>query len=76
MKCFRLRTKSVHMSSRYPFRNVKADMVRKGLDLKTVAAKAKIPYTMASEILNGVRNDADRLRRLSAAIEKLAEVPA
>ena len=63
------------MSSRYPFRNVKAKMVSKGLSLEVVAKKAKVPYTMASEILCGRRNDADRLQRLSTVIESMEEVP-
>lgn len=64
------------MSSRYPFRNVKAKMVSKGLSLGVVARKAKVPYTMASEILSGRRNDVQRLQRLSAVIDQLEEVPA
>jgi transcriptional regulator with XRE-family HTH domain len=63
-------------SSRYPFRNVKATMVSKGLTLEVVARRAKIPYTMASEILCGRRNDEKRLQRLRTIVEQMEEVPA
>ena len=64
------------MRSRYPFREVKALMVLKGLRLDFVARKAGVAYTQASEILNGRRNDARSLLKLKTVIEKLEEVAA
>lgn len=49
-------------------RKLRAEMEMKELDLKTVARRARVPYTTTSEILNNRRNDPLRLSRISAAI--------
>lgn len=50
-------------------------MVLAELDLATVARRAKVPYSTASELLNGRRIDAEKLHRLSAVIMQ-APLPA
>jgi hypothetical protein len=51
-------------------RKLKADMALKDLTLTQVAKAAGVPLSMASEILNGIRNDPLRLNRLSAEIQR------
>lgn len=56
------------MAKPTPHYDLKADIARRGLTLRQVAIKARVPYTRASEILNGHRIDPVRLTKLIAAI--------
>jgi predicted transcriptional regulator len=47
-------------------------MVEYGLTLRTVAERAGVPYTKASEVLNGRRICAETLRSLRKAITQEA----
>lgn len=55
-------------------RRLKADMVLKHLSLSAVARSAKINPSVASDILNGRRNDPQRLSKLRSVIS-LAKMP-
>lgn len=50
----------------------KRKMLEHGLTLRRVAKRADVPYTKASEVLNGRRVCAETLRKLRKAIAKEA----
>lgn len=58
------------MTNPQPHYRLKADMALRGLSLHQVARAAGVPYTRASEILNGRRVDPIRLSKLSAVIRR------
>lgn len=49
---------------------LQSEMKLRGLQLRDVVRGTSIPYTKASEVLNGVRNCARTLRTLQARILK------
>jgi hypothetical protein len=49
-------------------RQLKAEMVLKGLSLREVSERSKVEYRRCSEILNGHRNDLVRLTKIERAI--------
>ena len=58
------------MQQPQPHYRLKADMVLRGLSLQEVARAAGVPYSRASEILNGSRVDPIRLTKLRAVIRR------
>lgn len=58
------------MPKRTPLYTLKAELVLRGLTLRQVAKRAGVPYTRASEILNGHRIDTERLSKLKTQIER------
>lgn len=51
-------------------RQLKAEMALKDLTLRSVAKKAGVTYSTASELLNGTRIDPERLNKLSTTINR------
>ena len=56
------------MTKPLPLYRLKADTALRGLSLREAARAAGIPYTRASEIINGRRIDPIRLSKLIAVI--------
>lgn len=53
----------------HAIRELRAAMALKHLRLDQVAGKARIPYAVASQLLNGKKNDPARVARIRAVIE-------
>jgi predicted transcriptional regulator len=51
-------------------RRLKAKMALKGLTLREVASRANVPYSTASNVLNGAWIHREYLRRLEKAIRE------
>lgn len=56
------------MPQALPHRQLKAQMILKGLSLRTVSQLSGVEYVRCSEILNGRRIDPARLSKIAAKI--------
>lgn len=60
-----------------PHLSLRAEMVLRGVTMRTISDKTRIPYTFVSELLSGSRVDPVRLSMISGFIfkhKRLAEV--